>query len=123
MPRTHKTILVALIAVGLLLPSLALAQVYNQSDGTWKMAGFVEKYDPYEAPKADGKIGRLYVIPHDKKKEREAKKLYVTSSTTITDKGGAKKSIGDIKPDTVVMVHYSKEMKADNLILKSIEIQ
>ena len=47
MPRTHKTILMALIAVGLLLPSLALAQVYNQCDGTWKMAGLVEKYDPY----------------------------------------------------------------------------
>ena len=120
-----KTILIAMIAFGLILSGVAFAQVYpvEGKPGMFRMSGAVDKYDPYPEAKKDLKIGRLYAYPYGKEKTNDnTKKFYVTKMTKITKKAGGDATVKDLKPKTVVLITYRKTAK-DQLLVQKIELQ
>ena len=119
-----KLILVSFMLAAFLISSVAVAQVYEVKGkkGVFTMGGTVHKYDPYDAKKDDGKLGRLYVLLPGKTKEEDAKKLYVTDKSTIKLASGAEATIGQLNPGTSVKVTYKKTSK-NELIIREIEIQ
>ncbi len=117
-----KLLIVTLIMSGLLIASLAIAQVYEVQGkkGVYAMGGSVDKYEPYEAKKDDGKLGKLYVFLPEKKED--SKKLYVTDKTKITLKAGATATVAQLAPGAAVQVEY-KKTTSDDLLCLSIIIQ
>ncbi len=120
-----KTVIIAMIAFGLILSGVAFAQVYpvEGKPGMFRMSGAVDKYDAYAEAKKDGKIGRLYAYPYGKKKTDEnTKKFYVTKMTKITKKAGGNATVKDLKAETVILITYRKTAK-DVLLAHRIELQ
>ncbi|MCZ7587238.1 MAG: hypothetical protein M5R36_30005 [Deltaproteobacteria bacterium] len=84
-----KTVIAALVIFGFMFASFARADVFpvEGQPGMFRMSGVVDKYEAYDAKKADGKIGRLYAYPHNKAGEKDKiKKFYITDKTKVTKK-------------------------------------
>lgn len=115
-----KKLLALAVMAGLLVSSVAFAQVYEKGMNMFEMAGKVKNYEPYDKEKDDGLIGRLYVYPHGKD-EKDAKKLYISKDTEIVKADGAA-SVADLKEGTVVLVKY-KKVSDDMLKVSKVEIK
>lgn len=108
-----KKVLIAsfVLAAFLGLALAAHAQDVYPVPGTkdmFKASITVKNYEPYNAPKEDGKIGRLYGWVGGVEKTKEAKKYYVMKTSKITKKGGDAANLNDVKADTVVLATYKK---------------
>jgi hypothetical protein len=124
-----KLVIVAFVIGAFLVGSFALAQVYDKGGGIFEMAGKVTKYEAYDAKKPDGKIGRLYVVPHGKEAkagDTEEKKFYITDQTKLMKGTAVATPVNDLKAETVVKVRYKKTVatkdKPEELIAKEIDI-
>ncbi|MBZ0273160.1 hypothetical protein K8I61_14070 [bacterium] len=120
-----RKLIVFAVAIGVFTASFAFAQVYDKGGGIFQMAGKLSKdYEAYPDKKPDGKIGRLYAVPHGKDENQEDvdKKFYVTEDTKITLKKGGTATVKDLVKDTIVLFTYKKDSQA-NLIVREVEIQ
>ena len=127
-----KLLIASVIVAAILLAALVYAadkpSVYPVPGTTdmFKASVTVKNYEPYPAPKEDGKVGRLYGWVGGAVKTEEAKKFYIMKDTKITKTGGAAATMNNVKPDSVVLVTYKdkagKDKKGD-LEATELEIQ
>ncbi|MCL4233069.1 MAG: hypothetical protein KJ042_00960 [Deltaproteobacteria bacterium] len=117
-----KKLLALAVVAGLLVASVAFAQVYEKGMNMFEMAGKVEKYESYDTPKEGGLIGRLYVYPHGGDPAKDSKKIYITKETEIVKKEGGAGAASDLTAGAVVLVRY-KKVNDDMLRASKVELK